>query len=145
MMLPLTIRPCGLKIWQGTFSMVEALDFAATDISSSEGWILAEMPERVIWRQWRAGLNPAELAHCTTLYCFDQGTELRLYKHDSTYLARRIWLDEEGEKGFERLSSYSLRDGQGRLLYAEFFQPSYRSGMLELRHSRFCGVSGIQA
>ena len=136
---PLEMRTCRLKSSTERLAMEEAINFAKNNIDLREGWLLAQCPEEVIWQPLAKDIAARSLAHCSSLACFDSRLELRLQKSGEAYVARKLWLDETGEEGLERLTSYFLRDGK-RLRYAEFFQPNEKSGILQLRLCRFCGV-----
>lgn len=138
------MRPARLKTETGTMTLAEALGWAASHINPQTGWLLAEAPQKTLWRRL-TDVQDGDLAgECQSLLIFGPEAELRLHKgySDQSGQVRLVFEDPAGEEGFERVSAYLLGKEGATLKYAEFFRPNEKSGLYQLRFARYCGVGG---
>ncbi len=136
------LKPGRLKRETGQMDLQEALAWARRHIDPETGWLLAESPEKVIWSRLAEIANAASLGNCLNLTIFDAKSEIRLRRHYGAPRgdARMISEADDGIAGLERVTSYLLRENQGRLEYGEFFVRDSETGMLNLEFARYRGV-----
>lgn len=137
-----TMRQARLKMETLRMGLDQALAWARAHISSQDGWLLAEAPEKVLWVPLAQAPEASGLGHCQNLLIFGPMSELRFHRsYDAPEgIARLIRQDDQGREGIERVSSCLLADSSGKLEYAEFFCRDEAIGILKLEFARCCGV-----
>lgn len=120
-------------------ALSEALQWSGENLAPGSAHILAESPEKVIWRQFSPDLEMAELGHCLKLYIFDEQRELRWqreYAQDAG-MARLVVPDASAQETYARYSSYLLGRQGRKLCYAEHFSADAGDGSLHFAFSRY--------
>lgn len=139
------MRPAYLKMETAIMDAEAALAWAGSHINPETGWLLAEAPERFLWLPLGEFQGLDRPGNYTSLVIFCPEAEIRLYKGfgQTEGRARMIMEDRAAEPGIERVSTYLLAKGPGRLEYAEFFRGDAENGILKPEFARYCGVRGV--
>ena len=119
-----------------------ALELAGEHIREANARILAEMPERLLWKEWNRKENLApHLKNCLKLYIFDASAEVRLQREygKAEGTGRLARLNDMAEPTYTRFSEYWLIGSKSRLRYAEHF--AFKDGAMTLSFARYCGLA----